>query len=127
MFERVPSDDLHDGDVRSGQEPDQPHHADGHVLHHDQRRQALRVKSQELQDGREDESQEAAADRAHQRNDQVQLRDEDGQGAWRTGGGQKQVTEESLDKTGRVDQEHKAGINWEETKQAERSIKYCNY
>lgn len=89
VFDCVPGDDFHDGDVSSSQEPDQPHHADDGVLNKDQWWQALRVKSQELQDGREDESQEAAADRAHQRDDQVQLRYQDGESAWRKEGGQK--------------------------------------
>lgn len=83
VFLRVAEDDLHHGDVRPREEADEPHHADDHILGRHQRRQALCVEGDDLQDGREDQGQEAAADRAHQRDDQVQLRYQDGQGAWR--------------------------------------------
>lgn len=84
MFQRVARHDLLHGDVRPRQEPDQPDQADRHVLGgHRRRQRALRVKGQQLEDWREDQRQEAAADRAHQRDDEVQLRDEDGEGACR--------------------------------------------
>lgn len=88
VFQRVAGDDLLDGHVRAGEEADQPDDADGRVLHaHRRQQRALRVEGQSLEDGREDQRQEAAADRAHQRDDQVQLRDQDGEGAWEGGGG----------------------------------------
>lgn len=83
VFQRVPGDDLLDGDVGSRQEAHEAHHADDAVLDGHQRGHALSVERHQLQDGREDERQEAAADRAHQRDDQVQLRDQDGEDAWK--------------------------------------------
>lgn len=62
MFEGVAGDDFHDGDVSSCEEADQPHQADHNVLQGHQRRQTLRVKSYDLEHGREDQRQETAAD-----------------------------------------------------------------
>lgn len=84
----VAGDDLLDGDVGSREEADQPHQADDDVLDGHQRRQALGVERQDLEDGREDQRQEAAADRAHQRDDKVELWDQDGEGAWRRTNGE---------------------------------------
>lgn len=66
MFVYVTGDDLLDGDVSSREEADQPHQADDDVLDGHQRRQAFCVKSYDLEDGREDQRQETAADRADQ-------------------------------------------------------------
>lgn len=83
-FVCVAGDDLLDGDVGSRHEPHQPNQADQDILGGHQRRHALSVKGQDLQDGGEDQRQEAAADRADQRDDEVQLRDQDGESTWRT-------------------------------------------
>ena len=82
VFESVPGDDLLDGGVRAREEADQTHHADDRVLGGHQGRQAFRVKSYELEERGEDQRQEAAAHRADQWDDQVQLRYQDGEGAW---------------------------------------------
>lgn len=84
MFEGVAGDDLHHGDVSPCEEADQPHRADNGIDPHLQPRQTLGVKSDDLQHGGEDQRQEAAADRAHQRDDEVQLGYEDGQSTWKT-------------------------------------------
>lgn len=73
------ADDLVDGHVRPQHEAHEADQADEDVLGHHQRGHALPVEGQDLQDGGEDERQEAAADRAHQGDDQVQHGDEDGQ------------------------------------------------
>lgn len=62
MIEPVTGDDFHDGNVGSCEEADQPHQADDDVLDGHQWRQALGVKYQDLEDGREDQCQETAAD-----------------------------------------------------------------
>lgn len=79
MFESVTGDDLLDGDVGSREEPHQPNQADADVLDGHQRRQALCVKRYNLEEGREDQRQETAADRADQWDDEVQLRYQDGE------------------------------------------------
>lgn len=78
MFESVTGDDLLDGDIGSREEADQPNQADNAVLKILPWWQALRVKRQDLEEGWEDERQEAAAYRAHQGDDEVQLRYQDG-------------------------------------------------
>lgn len=83
VFLSIAGDDLLDGDVRSREEPHEPDQADDDVLDGHQRWQALRVKRQNLEDGRKDERQETAADRADQWDDEVQLRYQDGESAWR--------------------------------------------
>lgn len=80
-LEGVAGHDLLQRDVGAGQEAHQADGADQGVLGCHQWGHALPVEGHDLQDGREDECQEAAADGAHQRDDQVQLRDQDGQGA----------------------------------------------
>lgn len=86
VFECVPGHDLLNGDVGPGYEAHQPEQADDDVLDGHQRRQALGVKCHDLQQRRKDQRQEAAADRADQRDDQVQLGNQDSQDAWRGGG-----------------------------------------
>lgn len=85
----VAGNDLHDGNVGPRDEANQPHQADDEVLDFHRQRQALAVENDELQQGWKDERQEAAADRAHQRDDEVQLWDQDGEGTWDTRGGKK--------------------------------------
>lgn len=75
MLEGVSSYDFHDRYIGPHEEAHEPHHADDGVLGCDQWWQILRVEGQNLQQWWEDESQETATDRAHQGNDQVQLRD----------------------------------------------------
>lgn len=87
VLEGVASHDLLHWDVGACQEAHQAEGADQDVLSCNQWGYALPVEGHELQDGREDECQEAAADGAHQRDDQVQLGDEDGQGAFGRGQG----------------------------------------
>lgn len=87
-LEGVAGHDLFQWDVGAGQEAHQADGADQGVLGCHQRGHAFPVEGYDLQDGREDECQEAAADGAHQRDDQVQLGDQDGQGALRRGGGE---------------------------------------
>lgn len=78
MFVCVTCNDLHDGDVGSREEADESDQADDDVLDGHQRRQAIRVERDDLEEGRENQRQETAADGADQRDDEVQLRDEDG-------------------------------------------------
>lgn len=66
VFESVTGHDLLDGDIGSCEEPHQPNQADDDVLDGHQRRQALCVKRYDLEDGRKDQRQETAADRADQ-------------------------------------------------------------
>lgn len=80
MFECVSGNDFHNGDVSPCEETDEPHCADDEVLDGHQRRLTLCVEGRHLEHGREDERQEAAADRADQRDDEVQLWDQDGEG-----------------------------------------------
>lgn len=89
MLDGVAGHDLLQRDVGAGQEAHQADGADQGIFGCHQRGHALPVEGHDLQDGREDERQEAAADGAHQWDDQVQLRDQDGQGA--LGGGDKVV------------------------------------
>lgn len=84
VFHNVTGDDFHDGDVGSCEEADQSHQTDDDIPDSYHRRQTLRVKSYDLEHGREDQSQETAADRADQRDDEVQLRYQDGESTWRT-------------------------------------------
>lgn len=83
LFELIAGDDLHDGNVGSCEEADQSHQADEAVLHEHQWRQTLCVKHHDLEDWREDQSQETAADRADQWDDKVQLRYKDSKDTWR--------------------------------------------
>lgn len=80
-FESVSLYDLLDGDVSSRDEADEPDEANGGVFDGDKRRKTLRVESEDLQDGREDQRQKTAADRTDQWDDEVQLWDQDGQSA----------------------------------------------
>lgn len=79
-FLGVPGDDLLHRDVRSRQKPHEAHQTDEKVLHGDQRRQAFIVEHSDLQERREDQRQETAADRAHEGDDKVQLWDQYCQG-----------------------------------------------
>lgn len=65
-FESVSLYDLLDGDVSSRDEADEPDEANGGVFDGDKRRKTLRVESEDLQDGREDQRQKTAADRTDQ-------------------------------------------------------------
>jgi len=74
---------LHQRLVRPHHEAQEAEEADGDVLGDDEGVHAFCVVGGDLQQWGEDESQGAAADGAHQRDDDVQARDEDGQHAWR--------------------------------------------
>lgn len=76
------SDDLLDGDVGAGHKAHEAHQADEDVLQHHPVGDALVVEGKQLQQRWDDEGQGTAADGAHQRDDQVQLRDQDGKGTW---------------------------------------------
>lgn len=66
VFVSIAGDDFHDGDVSSRNEANQPHQADGEVFEFYVHRQIFLIENNELQQGRKDECQEAAADRPDQ-------------------------------------------------------------
>lgn len=74
-------DQLIEGLVYSKYAPQKAQGADHDVLCNGDKAHVFRVKSDELQEGRDDERQGAAAHGAHQGEDQVQAGDEDGQDA----------------------------------------------
>lgn len=89
---------LHQRLVGAHHEADEAEEADEHILGDEQRVHALCVVGGDLQQRGEDESQSAAADRAHQRDDEVQAGDKDGQSTWReraTRGGQELIESQS--------------------------------
>lgn len=66
MLLSVSGDNLFDGDVGPRQETDEAHDANDEVFPDAERRQTFAVKDGHLKDGRENESQETAADRTDQ-------------------------------------------------------------
>ncbi len=79
MSAAVPCHNLLDGDVRSCHKAHKANETDADVLDHLPQLHVFIMEGDDLKQGRNDEGQSAAAHGAHQRDNQVKLRDQYGQ------------------------------------------------
>lgn len=79
MSAAVPCHNLLDGDVRPRHKAHKANETDADVLDHHPQLHVFIMEGDDLKQGRDDEGQSAAAHGAHQRDDQVKLRDQYGQ------------------------------------------------